>query len=45
MESFDFIPVTCEDILSEMLTYLLLAGEDTLVNSDDNNNNNSSKIL
>ena len=43
MESFDYIPYTCEDILSEMLTYVLLADEDTLVISDDINNNNHCK--
>ena len=43
MESFDFIPGTCEYILSEIVTYVLIAGEDTLVISDDNNNNSNSK--
>ena len=39
MESFDYIPDTCDDILSEIGTYVLLDGEDMLINSDDSNNN------
>ena len=39
MEMFDYIPDTCKDNLSEMVTYDLLAGENTLGNGDENNNN------
>ena len=39
MEMFDYIPDTDEDNLSELVTYDLLAGEDTLSNGDENNNN------
>jgi hypothetical protein len=39
MEMFDYIPDTCQDNLTEMVTYNLLAGEDSLGNGDENNNN------
>ena len=39
MDMFDCIPDTCQEDLSEMVTYDLIAGENTLVNGDENNNN------
>ena len=38
MEIFDHIPDT-ENKISEMVTNILFAGEDTLDNGDENNNN------
>ena len=48
MEIVNLIPDTCEDNLSEMVTYVLIAGHDSLGNDEDinsniNNNKNNCK--
>ena len=39
MEIVNLIPDTCEDNLSEMVTYVLIAGHDSLGNDEDINSN------